>query len=565
MFMPSRLRDACVAFSVAVLMAVVLTWPIAGRLGSASRIDSGDGRHGVWNVAWVAHALTTDPASLFDANIFYPHRQTLAYSEANIVAGLVAVPVWAATENPYASYNTVLLLAFASAAMAGFLLVRVLGGSRLGASIAGFTYGFSPYMFAHLPHIQLLMTFGPALSMAAMHHFTKAPSVRRGAMLGGALALTGLACAYYGIFAGLLTGFGLCWYGVAGRHLSNPRFWRGVAIAAMIVVGVVGPFFVPYLGMRDAGFTRTLDDARMYSAVGPAYLASAVLVHRWMLPLIGEWREVLFPGFQPVFLALLAVGLAIRARISHRQAVIFYSVVALLAFWLSLGPDAGLYSLLYWIVPAFSFLRAPVRFGILVTLSAAVLSGLAVTWLQGRRWKISPWLPAVLVVIALVESFVGPLQLADAPDVVAAYRQLAVLPRAPVAEFPFYQGAVDRHRQTEYMLMSTFHWQPLLNGYSDHIPVEYYQDAERLRGFPSAEAWTVLRARQIRWVVVHLNEYPDSVRPALRAQLRGMEDRLRIVVDEDPVSLYEVIWPMPTGDLQRPEASVPAELRYNRR
>ena len=82
---------------------------MAARLGSAGRVDSGDGRHGVWNVAWVAHALTTNPASLFDANIFSPHKQTLAYSEANIIAGIVAAPVWVATKNPYASYNTCLL------------------------------------------------------------------------------------------------------------------------------------------------------------------------------------------------------------------------------------------------------------------------------------------------------------------------------------------------------------------------------------------------------------------------------------------------------------------------
>jgi hypothetical protein len=31
---------------------------------------------------------------LFDANIFYPARLTLAYSEANIVPGLLGVPVW---------------------------------------------------------------------------------------------------------------------------------------------------------------------------------------------------------------------------------------------------------------------------------------------------------------------------------------------------------------------------------------------------------------------------------------------------------------------------------------
>ena len=543
--MPSRLRDACVASLIAIVVAAILTWPIAARLGSAGRVDSGDGRHGVWNVAWVAHALTTNPASLFDANIFYPHKQTLAYSEANIIAGIVAAPVWVATKNPYASYNTVVLLAFAGAALSAFLLVRVLGGSQLSASIAGLMYGFSPYMFAHVPHIQLLMTFGPPLSLAAMHHFTKAPSMRRGALLGAALSVTGLACAYYGIFAGLATGFGLLWNAIAQRRLRQSRFWLGALMAAGVVVVMVGPFFVPYIGVREAGFARSLAEARLYSTRGPEYLASAAWVHRWMLPYLGDFREVLFPGFLSVLLATVGAGLALRAKAPHRQTMVFYVAVALLALWISAGPDAGLYSLLYQVVPAFSFLRAPVRFGLLVGLSAAVLAAFVITWLERRQVKLNPWLASALVVIALAESWVGPLQLATAPAVAPAYRRLAVMPRAPVAEFPFFKDASDRHRHTEYMLMSTFHWQPLINGYSDHTPTGFAADAGALASFPSPEAWAVLRARGVRWVVVHLNDYPAGVGPVLRKQLQAMPDRLRLVVDEHPVSLYEVIWPTP--------------------
>src|SRR5688572_6080570 len=543
-----------------MFLAVLLTWPMAARLGSAGRIDSGDARHGIWNVAWVAHALTTRPASLFDANIFYPHLGTLAYSEANIVAGVVAAPVWVATKNPYAAFNTVVLVAFAGAALSAFLLVRVLGGSRLGATIAGLIYGFSPYMFAHIPHIQLLMTFGPALSMAATHHFTKAPSLQRGLLLGLALAVTGLACAYYGIFAGLATGVGLMWDLVVHRRLRDARFWIGVAAAAVLVLVIVGPFFVPYLAVRDAGFERSLNEARVHSTDFGAFFASAVIVHRWMLPLIGTWREVLFPGFLAIGLAILAIVVAARhvaragsqARVLPRQSVGLYVTIAALAFWASLGPAAGLYLWLYHVMPAFSFLRAPVRFGVLVILAIAVLAGFAVTWLEHRRWKSWPKVAAALIAVALIERSVGPLQLTPAPPVAESYRWLAALPRAPVAEFPFYAGSFDRHRHTDYMLASTFHWQPLINGYSDHMPEDFFDALPALQTFPSAEAFEVLRAKQVRWVVVHFDAYPPEVGPALRPQLMAMTDRLRVAVDEYPISLYEVIWPTPQSAARRP-------------
>ncbi len=564
--MPSRFRDACVASFVAMLLAVLLTWPLAARLGSAGRVDSGDARHGMWNVAWVAHALTTNPTSLFDANIFYPHRGTLAYSESNIVAGLVATPVWLLTKNPYASYNFVVLMAFAGAALSAFFLVRVLGGSRLGATVAGLAYGFSPYMFAHVPHIQLLMTFGPALSMAAMHHFTKAPSLRRGLLLGLSLAVAGLACAYYGIFAGLATGVGLCWDLVANRRFRDMRFWAGVAVAAAAVLIIVGPFFVPYLSVREAGFERSLNEARANSTNFGAYFASAVVVHRWMLDLLDlwhfeRWSEVLFPGFLTIALAVLAIvadtpGLKSRGSepsdASVRRWVGLYVTIALLAFWASLGPAGGLYTLLYHVVPAFSFLRAPVRFGVLVLLVLAVLAGFGAAWLERRQSRGWPKVAAALIAVALIESYVGPLELTAAPPVAGAYRRLAALPRGPVAEFPFYAGTFGRYRHTDYMLASTFHWQPLINGYSDYMPADFFEATPALETFPSPQAFAVLGARGVRWVVVHLDKYPPGVGPELRIQLAGMTDRLRVAVDEYPVSLYEVVWPTPPGTARRP-------------
>ena len=78
--------------ALGVLLAIAFTWPVAPRLGSVGRFDTGDGHWSIWCVAWVAHALATDPGHLYDANIFYPHDDTLAYSENNIVAGVLGLP-----------------------------------------------------------------------------------------------------------------------------------------------------------------------------------------------------------------------------------------------------------------------------------------------------------------------------------------------------------------------------------------------------------------------------------------------------------------------------------------
>ena len=79
-------HEACAVVIVSAILASVFTYPIAFKLGRVGRVDNGDGQLSIWNVAWVAHALAVDPLRVFDANIFYPHRGTLAYSENNLGA-----------------------------------------------------------------------------------------------------------------------------------------------------------------------------------------------------------------------------------------------------------------------------------------------------------------------------------------------------------------------------------------------------------------------------------------------------------------------------------------------
>ena len=545
-------RDACVATILAVLLSVALTWPLAAGLGSTGRIDSGDGRHGVWNVAWVAHALTTAPTTLFDANIFFPNKHALAFSEANLVAGVLAIPAWVVTGgNPYAAYNSVVLMAFTFAALSAYLLARTVGSTRFGAAIAALIYGYSPYMFSHLPHIQLLMTFGPALSLAMLHRFVDQPTVRRAVALGVSLTVTGLACAYYGIFIGLIVTIGVLWFAVADGRWRSWQYWALAALAAAITVACVAPVFIPYLGIHDDGFVRRLEEARPYSTTGRAFLASAVIVHRWMLPLIGEWRDVLFPGFLSIALSLIALVLALRQRARWRM-VGFYLVVAVASYWIAMGPDAGLYTLLYNTLPVFSFLRAPIRIGVLVTLVTGVLAALALTWLSARVRAFRP-AGLALITIAVIESWVGPLQLAAAPEVPAVYERLARMPRAGVAEFPYYRGSTERFLNTDYMLMSTFHWQPILNGYSDHFPPDYYTSRPVLNQFPSQAAVDLMREKGVRWVVVHYDRnWHTRAGAEIRIQLGSANLGMRLVEDGPSWSLYEIIWPMPPAAPRQP-------------
>jgi len=543
--MPHRPRELPAAAIAAVLATIIFTWPIAVRFGSAGRVDSGDGRYSIWNVAWVAHALTTDPSRVYDANIFHPATGALAFSEANLFAGALAVPVWTLTSNPHAASNWTILCSFGLAFVVTYGLVRRLTGSALGATVAALAFGFSAYAYSHLAHVQLLMTFGLTLSLLAMHAFVERPTAGRAGALGGAMALTGLACGYYGVFAGLMAGFGVLWFGFDGRRARAARYWwlalGGAAVAAVIVA----PFFAPYATIQGEGFERSLDEARLFSVGWRSYFASAQLLNRWMLPLLGQWREVLFPGFLPPLLAGAAAWLTFRRAAgpdlrAARPIVGFYLALAALAVWASLGPDAGLYRLLHETLPLFSLLRAPARFGVLVTLALAVLSGFGAAALEHRiRADRRRLLWIGLVGWSIVGSTVGPLPLVDAPPVNPVYTRLAGLPRAPLIEFPYFSARAEVHRHTEYMLMSTYHWQPLVNGYSDHTPRAAREATPKLATFPAPEAWQVIRGVRARYVVLHWHIYGDAG-PAIRTAIAN-DRRLLLMIETPQMSLYQVL------------------------
>ena len=547
----ARARPAVIAGAAACLLAVLMTWPLASAPGRLGRTTTMDGLHGIWNVAWVSRTLVTSPSTLFDANIFFPHRHTLAYSESNIVAGIVGVPAWLLTHNAYAANSSAILFAFASTLLGMWLLTRKLSGDSGAAAVAAILFAFCPYFYSHSAHIQLLMAGGIPLSMLALHRLADEPSASRGVLLGVALGTQAMACAYYGIFAGLMVGYGVLFFALSRRLWRVSAFWIAVVIGAAVAGVIVLPFLVPYLELQsDSGFARSLDDAQRYAATWPSYLASPSHAHQPILLLARRlgWRigEVLFPGVLAIILGLSGAAWSIRktdgdpAAAGDRETLVLYGSLGVLAFWGSFGPAAGLYTVLYRVVPLFTFLRAPSRFGLLLAFVLAIGAALALKRLlalAGRRRSLAA---AAVALIAVAELNVVPFPWQPALPVSSNYRVLAAMPRAPVAEFPFYGERVAYPLHAQYMVLSTTHWLPLVNGYSDYIPADFRQTAFVLDSFPSNDTFAVLQKYRVRYIGIHWDMYGPRAEE-IRTKLKPFERHLRPLGSDPAMSLYEIV------------------------
>ena len=553
-----RIRRAVLLASASLILAIIMTWPLAIGLGSLGRTgarltsaghsgDNGDGLFSVWNVSWVARTLVADPVHLFDANIFFPHRNSLAYSEANLIAGLAGVPVWWTTRNPYATLNVVILLAFSTAFLCAWLLARRLTGDPASATVAAVFFAFCPYVFSHTSHIQLMLTGGIPLSMLMMHRLADAPSVKRGLALGLALCVQALACAYYGIFSALMVGYAVLFFSISRGLARSGSWWKGVCVAALVSIAAVVPFILPFIDIQqEQGFSRTLADAVRYSANASSYLTSSAPAHGWLRELTSSWPryiEVMFPGIGLLVLAAAGAVAALSARTGgaprERETALLYGSLAILAFWASFGPSGGLYRLLYHI-PMFSFLRAPSRMAIVVVLCLAVLSALALKRLFDLVGSKRNLVAGVLTVVAAAELAIVPFPWERALVAPSPYRVLATLPKAPVAEFPFYGGRVAWHLHTQYMVFSTTHWMSMMNGYSDHTPAQFRTDAVILDSFPSNDSFRVLQRARVRYIGVHWDMFGPRA-AEIRQRLEPYAANLRALGSDDRMTLYEIV------------------------
>src|SRR5262245_47884032 len=150
------------------------------------------------------------------------------------------------------------------------------------AAVAAVSFAYCPYVFGHLPHMQLLMIAGLPASMLAFHRMADAPSAARGVVLGLVLGVQAYFCGYYTIFVALMAGFAVLATATVDRRWNDAAFWRAVFIAAAASLVVALPMLLVYWQVQQTtGFSRSLGNANAYSADVRAYLASPAYAHAW--------------------------------------------------------------------------------------------------------------------------------------------------------------------------------------------------------------------------------------------------------------------------------------------
>jgi hypothetical protein len=482
----------------------------------------------IWILAWGAHILPTDPLALYQANAFAPTANSLARSDHLLGMLPVFAPVWWLTGNPVFAFQ---LTAIASYLVCGFAMYAMLRhfdcGRPVAAGVAVLWAVMAFRVHDGLARAQLLQYQYLPLIVLFFDRFLERG--RRRDLAGAAVfLLLQTMTAYWHAYFAVFTAAATILASAMSRAIRDTKRLAS-ALGVLVAVGaVLVVTSLPYLEMSREG--------QLVPKALPAKLS-------WYFA---------SPSFPLVVSVAMIGGLVcgLRAGGRLRRATSLFALIAAAGVSLSLASGAEASSFLermvalprdlaVALVPGFRYLRDQYRF---LTLASLGIYALAAIGIQAgyaalrERWQ--PAAPLALAALLLIAAApLATLQIPVTPALATSepppvYAWLAEHgDGGTVLELPISKNLGDAYLDAGYMFFSTWHWLPLVNGYTGHPPRAHYDRMRALAArLPDDEAVDALVAETgLRWIVVHGDERSArdwEVSPRLREAASGGDARV---------------------------------------
>ena len=474
----SRTRIYLAVLLIYVILAVVLTWPLATHLFThipGSYNWAFDEYTFVWNSWWFRYSLLNlGESPLHSTHIFYPITVDLILYTYNFFNVLISFPL-----QPFLPLtvigNLTFLFSIAMSGFSAFLLAEYLLRTtehRLrvprivpyAAFFAGLVYGFSSYrmVYAAIGHNDIWSTAWIPFYTLYLLKTVREPRWRNALMAGLFFALAMYCEMIFGVLLAMMTVLILLFVlgrqgrkQVAGGLLS---LFKRLVLAGGLAALLYLPMLVPILREMSAGYAlEGWGSARQLSVdlmgfVSPTGLN--ILGPDWATDLhntrLGTAR---FSDINTVFLGWATLALAIVGAIRYRRRVAVWTTCAVVFIVLALGPVLQIFKrftfdldglqinvplpfILLHYTPVISANRVPNRFSAVLMLALAILVAFAAYWIlswaatRGRSTWSRLLLPACCVLIAapiLFEHWSVPLPLTDS-RIPPVYDQVAAEP-----------------------------------------------------------------------------------------------------------------------------------------
>lgn len=520
-------RELALVTAAYAALTIVMALPFSLSPGTQVLADLPDTHLYIWTLAWDAYAFLHQPLAIFDANIYFPYANTLAYSENLIGSALFAAPIIWLTGNPVLAMNLTALISCVLCGAGAYLLARQVHVSARGAFICGLIFAFAPPRFFRMGQLHMTAVQWIPFSLAFLHAYFERGRRRDLLFAIGLFSLQALASGHGAAYL-LTTIVALAAWQVAfGMPLAWWRRVRDVGVAGAYLIAPAVWVILPYrMAQTEAGLRREYLPGMQPGL--ESFLASPSRVHqylqaKWWGPFSEEPSAYLCPGILVLVLAANAVASRPAVKRWRDNFVMFYLVIAILATLMFVDWPVELWRYVYWL-PGLNFIRVPSRFVILTMLALAVLAGFGFDRIAARASRTAQSLAFVTLAALLLAEYTSyPFAgVAYQVDIPASDRWLATQPTPlVVAEVPVPSagdlGALER-QQTQSMLHAMAHWHKTVHGYSGMRRKLHDELYAQMTTFPDAMSLASLRGVGVTHIVVHTNEY-GSRWPAIEEQI----------------------------------------------
>ena len=396
------------AFATYAVLAVVATWPLLARFGTAVAGDGPGAWRTVWAFWWWGESIGRHASPFFSDALRWPTGAPLPLQVAQLPSAVAVLPLWPLTPAiPEVSlYNAVVLASYPLAGYATYLLARDLWGGELAPFLAGALHTVG---VLHLGAAGQAVSIWPPVYFLGLVRTVRRHGVACPLVAGAALALAALTAPAY--LAACLVGTAIlagAWWRNDRAALASPAFARRVALLLVTSVALAGWAYLGALPVARALPQAAAPGADLLSFLvpgrgsawapwatrGPA-AAAAPFAHAGYVVLALAVVAAARATASRAWLAVAAAGLVLALGPHLRVAGAEFPRVPLPLGWVGAAWPGGMAAI------------APGHFAGLATFGLAVVAGAALAQVvRARRGGAA--LAASLTLLAVAEAWPRP-------------------------------------------------------------------------------------------------------------------------------------------------------------
>lgn len=478
---------------------------------------------------------------LFDANIIYPSKKPLAFSEHLLGHQLFYFVIRSISGDVLASYNILLIFNFLLCSIGFYFLGMYLFKSVFPSLFLAIVFSYSSSVIQQYAHFQIASLPWVGFVLLFLFLFLQTNRLKYGLLFLIFWLLQSMGSYYIGYILFIAISSVIIIHIFITKKYLDFKLWKNLFIIGFFFLLVMLPLSLPYLEVKQFyHFKRSLAQNVSFSAHFPLSFIMPSPLNQYfgfifsklhhLFPFGESQEKVLFMGFLGLgFVFYQFIYFRNNKNIIRPTEYRYAFWLAIIFFILSLGPifnglviDGKIifplpYLLFYYIIPGFSSMRVPARFGIFFVLAMSIIASYGFKHFIDRLSKNkTKWIISYLVMIVLIIEFIPIVPMVQVKPVPLAIKYL---PNDPSIKIVAYYPSRHRNPYVEgqYIYYSSYHLANIVNGFSGYKTKSNFYAKYMINGIDDSQLIDYLH----RLGVSHIIALPDFMKPIEKIKLES--------------------------------------------